>query len=323
MIWLTWRQFRAQALAAVAALVALAIWLVVLGESIRGTVNGCTADHTCGGLAAQLDQSYGTQLQLLGDLLLVVPGIMGMFWGAPLVARELENGTHRLVWNQSVTRGRWLTVKLAFVGLAAMAFAGLFSLLLTWAASPFDQTEGDRFDAVVFAVRDVVPIAYAAFAFTLGTVLGLVLRRTIMAMAVTLVLFAVIQVVMPSLVRPNLITPVTTTRQMDAAAFRSIDFLGKDANIGGLKIPNSWVISTSDLLTTNSQRVDLTTYNNCTSGNFDQTGQCLAKLNLHVVATYQPPERYWPLQWLESLIFLVLAGLLAVFARWRVARRVT
>lgn len=323
MIWLTWRQFRTQALVAVAALAVLAAWLVVLGMSIRGTVNGCAADHTCGGLAAQLDQSYGTQLQLLGDLLLLAPGIMGMFWGAPLVARELENGTHRLVWNQSVTRGRWLTVKLGVVGLAVIAFAGLFSLLLTWAAGPFDQNEGDQFNALVFAARDIVPVACAAFAFALGTALGLVLRRTVMAMAVTMVLFAVIQVAMPNLVRPHLISPLTTTTQMNAAAFHTIDFFGRDGNIGGLKIPDSWVISTSDLLTRSGQRVDLNSYQNCLGGAVDRTVQCLAKLDLHVVATYQPPDRYWPLQWLESLIFVVLAGLLVLLARWRVGRRVT
>lgn len=323
MIWLTWRQFRTQALVAVAALAVLAAWLVVLGTSIRGTVNGCAADHTCGGLAAQLDQSYGTQVQLLGDLLLIAPAIMGMFWGAPLVARELENGTHRLVWNQSVTRGRWLTIKLGAVGLAVIAFAGLFSLLLSWAAGPFDQNEGDQFNALVFAARDIVPVACAAFAFALGTALGLLLRKTVVAMAVTMVLFAVIQVAMPNLVRPHLISPLTTTTQMNAAAFRNIDFLGRGGNIGGLKIPDSWVISTSDLLTRSGQRVDLNAYQNCLGSDFDRTGQCLAKLDLHVVTTYQPPQRYWPLQWLESLIFVVLAGLLVLLARWRVGRRVT
>ena len=41
--------------------------------------------------------------------------MIGIFWGAPLVARELETGTYRLVWTQGVTR-RWLAVKLALSG---------------------------------------------------------------------------------------------------------------------------------------------------------------------------------------------------------------
>ena len=62
---------------------------------------------------------------LLGPLMLAVPALLGIFWGAPLVARELETGTYRLAWTQSVTRTRWLAVKVALVGLASVAVAGL------------------------------------------------------------------------------------------------------------------------------------------------------------------------------------------------------
>ena len=50
-------------------------------------------------------------------VILVAPAIIGIFWGAPLIARELEAGTFRLTWNQSITRTRWLTVKLALIGI--------------------------------------------------------------------------------------------------------------------------------------------------------------------------------------------------------------
>jgi ABC-type transport system involved in multi-copper enzyme maturation permease subunit len=43
---------------------------------------------------------------LLGPGLLPIPALLGMFWGAPLIARELESGTYRLAWTQSVTRRR-------------------------------------------------------------------------------------------------------------------------------------------------------------------------------------------------------------------------
>ena len=72
----------------------------------------------------------------------LMPAIIGMFWGAPLISRELEGGTYRLAWSQSVTRSRWLAVKLGLLGLAAMAVAGLFSLVITWWASPLDQAAG-------------------------------------------------------------------------------------------------------------------------------------------------------------------------------------
>lgn len=39
-------------------------------------------------------------------VVLAVPAVIGMFWGAPLISRELETGTHYLAWNQGVTRTR-------------------------------------------------------------------------------------------------------------------------------------------------------------------------------------------------------------------------
>jgi hypothetical protein len=55
------------------------------------------------------------------------------------VARELETGTYRLAWTQSVTRTRWLAVKLGVVGLTSVAVAGLLSLMVTWWSSPIDR----------------------------------------------------------------------------------------------------------------------------------------------------------------------------------------
>ena len=81
----------------------------------------------------------------LGVLVIVVPGIIGLFWGAPLVARELEAGTFRLAWTQSVTRTRWLAVEARRrrPGVS-MAVAGLLSLMVTWWASPPEPADHPR-----------------------------------------------------------------------------------------------------------------------------------------------------------------------------------
>ena len=113
MIRFTWLQFRAQAVVVAGALALLAI-----------------------AAAGLLHRDDGTVRLWLGVLVLVAPGLIGMFWGAPLVAREFEEGTFRLAWTQSVTRTRWMAVKLAVVGLASMAAAGLLSLVVTWWSGP-------------------------------------------------------------------------------------------------------------------------------------------------------------------------------------------
>jgi ABC-type transport system involved in multi-copper enzyme maturation permease subunit len=326
MIWLTWRQFRVQAISAAVVLAVAAVYLVILGAQIRHTYNTdlalCrTSQGGCTSLMAEFTNKYKLQVELFDVLLIVAPGIIGIFWGAPLVARELEAGTLRLVWNQSVTRRRWLATKLLVLALASMAAAGLSSLLLTWAAAPVDRIQADRFHVLLFGARNIVPVAYAAFAFVLGTSVGLVIRRTVPAMAVTLVVFAVVQVLVPTMLRPHLITPVTGTLQMTTSDFAALSFLGQDADISGLQIPGAWVVSTSDLLAPDGQRVNLQQYNDCVSGSIPQTSACLAKLDLHVQVAYEPPDRYWDLQWLESGVFLLLGALLAGFALWRIQGR--
>ncbi|MGC1405669.1 MAG: transporter, partial [Candidatus Dormiibacterota bacterium] len=133
MLWLTWRQYRTQILVAVGALAALAIILVLSGPSLAHlystSVATCKAHNDCASAKAAFLQHDSTLRTTLGVVLLVVPGIVGVFWGAPLIARELETGTYRLAWTQSVTRTRWLVVKVGLVGLAGISVAGLLSLM--------------------------------------------------------------------------------------------------------------------------------------------------------------------------------------------------
>ncbi|GIG87583.1 ABC transporter permease subunit [Plantactinospora endophytica] len=338
MIWLSWRQFRTQALVGVGALAVLAAYLLHLGLRIRDSRAGylarCQPQGDCAQAMAQFVGEYQNTLLILAGLLGLVPGILGMFWGAPLVARELEAGTHRLVWNQSVSRRRWLATRLLFVALAAAAVAGLASLLLTWAASPVDTAADDRFSTVVFGARNITPIGYALFAVTLGTVLGLVVRRTLPAMALTVLAFTVVQFGMPNLIRPHLMPPATVTRPMTADAINQVRGLGSitgAAVVRGVTVPDAWVTYTSELRTSDGRALDAGRFDDClmsppktgATGTFGDTARCLGDLDLHVDLAYQPEHRYWPFQWLESAIYLGLSVLLGGFGLWRIRRRVT
>jgi hypothetical protein len=74
--------------------------------------------------------------------ILAAPAIIGIFWGAPLIARELETRTFALAWTQSITRTRWLVVKLALTGLAAMAVTEALTLMQAWWADPISKAIG-------------------------------------------------------------------------------------------------------------------------------------------------------------------------------------
>ena len=123
MIWLTWRQFRGQAVTAAAALVVFAVLLAATGphlaslyaaSGITGCHGGTPCDTAASHFLSQLaDTSPYPIVYLLGiALILAAPAIIGIFWGAPLITRKLESRTFTLAWNQSVTRARWLVVKL-------------------------------------------------------------------------------------------------------------------------------------------------------------------------------------------------------------------
>jgi ABC-type transport system involved in multi-copper enzyme maturation permease subunit len=121
MIWLTWRQFRPQAVTSLAALAAFAILLGATAPHLTSLYasSGITACHGQG-----CDRSASNFLGLLSGPYTVVfmlgvagvvlaPALIGVFWGAPLIAREFETGTFRMAWTQSVSRARLVASKLA------------------------------------------------------------------------------------------------------------------------------------------------------------------------------------------------------------------
>src|SRR4051794_41492482 len=86
MIWLTWRQSRTQLIAVFGLVAAACVWLAVTGPSLAR-------------LARRNDDVYdlltsNDRLLFNGGIavLAVAPAVIGIFWGAPLVARELEAG---------------------------------------------------------------------------------------------------------------------------------------------------------------------------------------------------------------------------------------
>jgi hypothetical protein len=105
-------QFRIQAAIAFGALVVIAVVLTVTGPHLVNlydtTVVPCSAHNDCSAATTALSDTDGPIQGFLTVLLLAVPALIGMFWGAPLVAREFETGTYRLAWTQGVTRTRWL-----------------------------------------------------------------------------------------------------------------------------------------------------------------------------------------------------------------------
>ena len=349
MIWLTWRQFRFPTIVMTALVGAFSLVLLGTGphlvtlyrdSSFASCHSNCAQD--AGNFLNGLDAGTPYHLiYLFGALLLyALPLVIGLFWGAPLIARELESGSYRLAWNQTVTRERWLAVKLGILGLASMALAGLLSLFLSWWASPIDHAAAvgasggfqQRFFPTLFGARGVVPIGYAAFAFALGVLVGLLIKRTVPAMAVTLAATAVVLLAMPLWIRPHLITPVRSTTALTAASINGLSASGPPDQSSHLitvftsspDLPDAWVVSTQ---VTNA--AGGTALGSVPSACQQLNGgpracfSALAQRHLKQVTTYQPASRYWDFQWLELGIFLTVAVLLAWASFWLIRRRLS
>jgi hypothetical protein len=332
MIWLTWRQFRAQAVTAAGALAVLAVAFAVTGPHLvhlyDTTVATCQVQHDC----PFATSAFGSQDSFLQDLIRLVmlagPAIIGIFWGAPLIAHEVEAGTHRLVWTQSVSRLRWLGVKLGLAGLASMAVAGLLSLMVTWWSSPFDRMGMNRLDPTIFSERGIVPVGYAAFAFALGVTAGLLIRRTVPAMAVTLAVFAAVVTGFELKVRFHLIPPVRLDSALNMAwvtEMGSRGLAGPSSLYVGMtpNLPGAWIASAQ--VTTAAGSTSLGPPLSACGPNLPANvcAAAIARMHLREVVVYQPASRFWAFQWYETAIYLGLALVLAGFCVWWVRRRVS
>lgn len=306
MNWLAWRQSRANTMvAAAAAVIVLAVLTVTRTHVARFAGTG------------QLSTGYES-LRLLGTGLIGVPAFMGAFWGAPLVARELETGTHRLAWTQSVTRTRWLATRLGLTIVVAAVLTGAFSVAFTWWSQPFDAV-GNRVGTATFGQRGIVPVAYAVFAIALGTLVGTVLRRTVPAMAVALAGFFVTRFAFQWVVRPHLTAAETGILRQNLFGQRSPGLEG-----GG------WILSSHTVdaagSTLSHTQIDRLLAESCDLGraaNSSDLSRCADRIGLHDVVRWHPGSHFWTLQLTESAAFLAMAVVLAAISFWWLRHRTT
>lgn len=255
-------------------------------------------------------------LRLFGTALVGVPAAIGAFWGAPLLARELELGTHRLAWTQGVTRKRWLATKLGVLGAAAAVATGILAATFTWWSRTFDAT-GNRIGTANFGQRGVVPVAYALFALALGTLGGAILRRTLPAMAVTLVGFFVARFSFQLLVRPHLVETIVLNRP--TTMFGS----GESAASDGAWVVSSRIVDASGH-TVSGSSVDNLLARACNltrDSTPDAWAACAHQVGLHDVVRGHPSSQFWSLQLWEAAAFCGLAMALVAACFWWVHHR--
>ncbi|WP_188194758.1 ABC transporter permease subunit [Nonomuraea sp. SYSU D8015] len=189
LLWVAWRGQRAQA-AAIAALLVL-YGVSVVAERLEPELGGLTA-------------------QLAGFL----PGAVCLIWGAPLIARELETGTCKLAWTQSLSRGRWLAVTVAVAAAGAVSATAALAALLVWA---LPSAGGDPTAWPYYESHGLVPYARVLLALMLGVALGAVTGHTRIAMPLSVLLTGISQLGGRAL-REGADLPYWTSQKIETAA---------------------------------------------------------------------------------------------------------
>jgi len=321
MTWLVWRQYRTHALLTATLTAALVLLLAVSGIHMSSAYHAaqaaCATSHSCGSLRLFTGGGYSA-LSVIVTLTIAVPALLGLFWGAPLVAAELEQGTHQFIWTQGVVRGRWLAAKMSWILLAAAFWGGVVAAVVTWWSHTGNTINGDRFyNPLKFATQGAVPVAYSVFAVALGIAAGALFRRILPALGVTLAGFAALLVVLQTLARPHYLPLVATTLPLAGASIPESSWILTGTIINPAHQAVGYIGNGSGNWAINGMPANC----NVVAHNQASAWSCLSEHGYRAVLTYQPGTRYWAFQGIESAIFLVLAAILIALTIRLITRR--
>jgi hypothetical protein len=321
-IWLAWRRHRQSLIVMTGVFILLAIWLVWVAHTFEassptsagsgGVGDLLRCNHVPGGCL-----NNQTQASYIATILLLIPCLLGVALGAPLVATELQQHSNRLVWTQSISRSRWFIVKLSLVGLTSAGAVAILQPLVQWWSSHSSQgaflvARGDLIAPFLFDVTGIVPIAYTLFAVSLGAAIGAVFRRTGWAVFGTVLVYLATAIVFPLEIRPRLAPQ---------------KFLPTPGPGGPSLSPQAWNLGQGFRLFPMTNRPGAVATANeiaqrCQDRNYVDPAyyHCLAIHGVKSGTIYEPASHYWVLQWREAAIFVGLAIILFGVALWAVRR---
>jgi ABC-type transport system involved in multi-copper enzyme maturation permease subunit len=311
-IWVTWHRYRVRFLVLAFYLVALIVGMFItehayeIAKSTYGSCASCTAFSNA--------QNNGTYVSVG---LALVPLLVGLVLGAPIVASEFENKTNRLAWSQSMTRTRWLVRTWSILAVATVAFMSVLVLFTQWWATHIVTSSGNGGALIQpeqMLISGVDPIAAALLALTLGMFVGVIARRYLSPYATSVVAMIAIGIGVQWFVLPRL-----ASRTFKATIDGGLAHYPRNAwNVGSgfIRIhsgPNATSIASAVSFCMSKHSGPVSKVGTSPAG-------CLALRNVRQVIFFQPESHYWTLQWREAGVYVALAGLLLWLSVWSVRR---
>ncbi|MEU2869198.1 transporter [Streptomyces olivoreticuli] len=304
-LWLTWRQQRTLILVGAALLVACAAWvafqradmMAFIGDhhidtqNCKGWDGDCRSDD-----AFQMLADNNDAMRALGTLGAALPVLIGVFWGAPLLGRELESGTWKLALTQGVSLRRWFLTRFTLaLGGTLVASVVLAALVVWWWEPVSNMLDGLYWhDGYIFNATGPAAVACAVFGLVTGTAAGLLLRRTVAAMGTTLVAVAGLRVLLNT-VRHDWVSPVARISQGDGPR----QYIGTAESAGDFGF-----IDRAGRLVHEPAA--------CAQGDgLPDMKTCMAQKGFtgRFYKVY-PTSDFWVFQWIETAIFIGLAAAL-------------
>lgn len=315
MAWVTWRH-HGFALAGMAVFLgASGVYLWLSGLPMHDAYpRDCHAASPLG--CGDFTGRYGHTGILVSIFLQAVPALIGAFLGAPVLSRELETGTFQFAWTQGIGRWRWTLGKLVPLAVAVAAAAGAFSVLFSWYDQPFVASGYViPFSTRVFGLTGIAFAAWTLAAFAIGVLAGMLIRRVVPAIVATLAVYTGLALTTNLFLRGHYMTPLSTTKtDLPASAWAVSQWYTKDGKF-------AFPARGSQLVDTVVQLCQPVTRGSGTGG--VSPAQCLTQHGYTQWTTYQPGNRFWPFQWIESGWLLALSALLIATTVWLVRRRAT
>jgi hypothetical protein len=354
MIWLTWRRHRIVLILVLLALAAVGVWMFLVAH--WWTVASDEEIHLlklCGYLRSPANArnsacvtrkmsesshfflsfrgtfSISRQATAINLILLTIPCLIGIALGAPLVAGEITHLTNRLAWTQGVSRTRWFVLSWLAIAVPLAIVVGFFCRFEWWWSfhAYFGTTYMDRMweghvSPPVFPTSGFAPVAYTLFAFSLGAVMGAAFRRVSLAAVGTAIIYVGVSLLMVTTIRPVLAPRVFILSSDMSYGYGIPDFdtpwkLGPAYRFApDYKAP--------DRLSASAVGIACLNKDPNSDGNQDDSDpiylDCLAANHVQNGYYWMPNSSFWPLQWRESGIYLVLTGAIFGLSIWSVRR---
>ncbi|HEX6460878.1 MAG TPA: hypothetical protein VF032_18320 [Thermoleophilaceae bacterium] len=315
MTWVAWRLQRTETLIMAGVLALLMALLIPSGiqmasayhhDGVAACIGAAKSSPACGNVLGNFLSRF-EPIRNATIWLTLLPGLIGVSFAAPLVL-DLEHGTHRLAWTQSITRRRWLAGKIGVAVVAALLSTLALALLLIWWRTPFRDING-RIDPSEYDAEGIVAYGYTLFALGLAMAIGVLWRRAVPAVVVAFLGYFGLRIFVDAWLRERLISPVSTTWSNSTR---------------GPNLQNAWVLSQ-----TPSDRFGnaiAVRPEPCGPGILKPGGPHVACFSTHGAsyshAVYHPASHFWPLQSVETAMFGGAALLLMAFAAWWTHERV-